>query len=535
MKGVLHKVTKVAHTNFITEGLGRKASTDSWGEEIPTSQETQDGVPLPSVPFKDDLTAAACAYMAASAAQEDNDDDDDDESVSDSVKEALARKAHDEETYEALVTSGVLTLEVPNPAEAGTPPNVPGSLPDPNLTLCSPCVAQATEAELYKLRQTAILEECDRDHDLFTAESIPTPQFQAQIDQSKEIVGEIIDEEIRTSSPALPDEPYTFGPAKVKSVREAFQTVSRMFSSISPNMPTNPKLLVEVAKSFFGRFIATEWADIKDHGSSIKDMFRSYHKYEKWVRIEEPDAELKVSAPGVSPGPPPPPTTAGLPVVPTSAAMEVDPSPPRIPAAAKGKGKGKAIPTPPPTKEVVPPSKSVPYPGPSKVTGSKGNCNPAWVAKLSGKNVYEVHFDSTTQAALTEGKSQLRAPQAAAPQRDNSSARISRDTQSLKAKPAPPPVPMESRPAAHAAFMARAQTTAQGCPSRDKHKRMSYAQTAALQKNAAVIPALSAESIQWAGQGAASIISQTLSPQGLGVLHPSPTIGISAYPAAVTA
>jgi hypothetical protein len=125
-----------------------------------------------------------------------------------------------------------------------------------------------------------------------------------------------------------------------------------MFGSISPNMSTNPEILVEVAKSFLGRFVSTEWADVKDHRSSIKDMFRTYHKYEKRVRIEEPDEEMKASAPGASPGSPPPPLTAGLPVVPTPAAMEVDPSPPRIPAALKGKGK--AVPTPPPTKEAVP-------------------------------------------------------------------------------------------------------------------------------------------------------------------------------------
>jgi hypothetical protein len=522
LKGALHKVSKVARSNFITEGLRRKASIDSWGEEIPTSQETQDGMPLTGPSVENDLEAAARAYMAAGAAQgndadDDDDDDDDNHSVSASVKDALDAHA-EEEAY--MASHEPLTLVVPTPAGEGTPPNVPGSLPDPNLTPRSPRVAQATEAELYKLRQTAILEDRDRDHDIFSAESIPTPQFQTQIDQSKEIVGEIVDEEIRASSPMLPDEIVTFGPAEVKAVREAFQTVSRMFGSISPNMATNPELLVEVAKSFFGRFVSTEWADVKDHGSSIKDLFRTYHKYEKRVRIEVPDDETNASAPGAAPGPPPPPPTAGLPAVPNPAAMEVDPSPPRIPAALKGKGK--AVPTPAPAKEAEPIKPASPIkvsavprplptnPGPSKATG-KGNCNPAWVAKLNGKNVYEAHFDSVTQAALLEDKSQSRdtqsaprAPQAAAPQRDNSSARISRDNSSSKAKPPPPPVPMDSRPAAHAAFMARAQNTAQGRASRDKPKRMSYAQTAAIQKNAAVIPALSAESIQWAKELRAS-------------------------------
>jgi hypothetical protein len=134
-------------------------------------------------------------------------------------------------------------------------------------------------------------------------------------------------------------------------------------------------------------------------------MFQIYHKHEKRVRIEVPGDEMNASAPGASPGPPTLPPTAGLPVVPLPTAMEVDPSPPRIPAALKGKGK--AIPTPPPAKEAAPIKPASPIkvsavprplptnPGPSKATG-KGNRSPAWVAKLNGKNVYEAHFDSVT-------------------------------------------------------------------------------------------------------------------------------------------
>jgi hypothetical protein len=329
-------------TSLLEAFLKRKASTDSWGEEIPTSQETQDGVPPQVTLFTQNLEAAARAY--ADGAAERNDDDNDDDNDSDSLRKAAAQQAHDEETYEALVASGVLAPEVPISAETGTPPNVPGSLPDPNLTPRSPRVAQATEAELYKLRQTAILEDRDRDNDLFAAESIPTPQFQTQIDQAKAITGEIVDEDIRDSSPILPKAPWTFGPKEVKEVREAFQHISRMFGSISPHMSTNPELLAEVAKDFLARFVSTEWADVKVRGTNIKDMFRTYHKHEKRVRIEVPDDKTNASAPGASPGPPLPSPTAGLPVVPTPAAMEIDTSPPRIPAALKGKGK--AVPYP---------------------------------------------------------------------------------------------------------------------------------------------------------------------------------------------
>jgi hypothetical protein len=418
MKGALHKVKKAARSNFITEGLlKRKASTDSWGEEIPTSQETQDGVPPQVTPFTLDLEAAARAYAAGAAERNDDDDDDDDGNDSDSLRKAAAQQAHDEETYEALVTSGVITPEIPISAETGTPPNVPGSLPDPNLTPRSPRVAQATEAELYKLRQTAILEDRDRDHDdLFTAESIPTPQFQTQIDQAKAITGDIVDENIRGSSPILPEEPWTFGPKEVKEVREAFQHISRMFGSISPHMSTNPELLAEVAKDFLARFVSTEWADVKVHGSNIKDMFRIYHKYEKRVRIEVPDNEMNASAPGASPGPPSPPPTAEQPVVPIPTVMEVDPSPPRIPAALKGKGK--AVPTPPPAKEAVPIKPASPikisavprqFPAPQAFPAH------GWKAKLDKKSVYDA--SSTEYPALNwkgKGKSARDVPSAQA-------------------------------------------------------------------------------------------------------------------------
>jgi hypothetical protein len=116
MKGALHKVKKVARSNFITEGLlKRKASTDSWGEEIPTSQETQDGVPPQVTLFTQDLEATARAYAAGAA--ERDDDDDDDGNDSDSLRKAAAQQAHDEETYEALVTAGVLAPEIPISAE----------------------------------------------------------------------------------------------------------------------------------------------------------------------------------------------------------------------------------------------------------------------------------------------------------------------------------------------------------------------------------------------------------------------------------
>jgi hypothetical protein len=151
---------------------------------------------------------------------------------------------------------------------------------------------------LYKLRQTTILE--DRDHNPFATESIPTPQFQAHIDQSKVNTGNIVDEDIRERSLVLPNKPWTFDAEQVKEVRDEFHKIGHMFSSVSLHMTTNPKVLVEVVKEFLGRFVMSDWANVKDHGSNIKDMFQTYHKHEKRVRIEEPNIPTKMSAPGAS-------------------------------------------------------------------------------------------------------------------------------------------------------------------------------------------------------------------------------------------
>jgi hypothetical protein len=387
-----------------------------------------------------------------------------------------------------------LTVEIPTSADDGTPPNIPRSLPDPELTPKSPRVAAATEAEVYKLQAMAQME--DESNALFNPTAVPitNTEFYTHVGQSKVNTGDIVDEEIRHSSPAFDKLAFTFGDAEIEVVYEKFSEIGCMFGHISPHQSTNPEVLATIAKDFFSSFTSSDWSLVPVDGQSIKAMLSKNAEF--WRKKVTFDDEVAV--PGIP-----------------SNAMEVDSSTPHIPAELKGKGK--AVPTPTPPKAAAPIKPASPIkvsavprplpinPGPSKAAGTKGNHNPAWVAKLSGKNVYEAHFDSVTQAALDEGKSHPcdtqstpRASQATAPQRDNSSARISRDIQSSKAKPLPPLVPMESHPAAHTAFMARAQTTAQGRTSRDKPKHMSYAQTAALQKNAAVIPTLSAESIEWA-------------------------------------
>jgi hypothetical protein len=492
-------------SNFITKGLKKlrkKESSESWldkpagftsvtYEKVPTSQETQDADDAEDV--RNEALDAARAKLGLSKPAADKEEDSSSEEEDDDSDDEVAPP-----TTGRAASPAPLTLAIPDSAEDGTPPNVPGSLPDPELTPKSPRVAVATNAEVYKLRVMAQTE--DESNALFNPSDVPitNTEFYAHVGQSKTNTGDIVDEEIRGSSPAFDESMFTFGDPEIEVVYEKFSEIGRLFGRITPRQSTNPEVLASIAKDFFSSFTASDWSLVPVDGVSIKGMLGKEAKFwQKKVTFERESA-----------------STNNPPADPAPSAMEVDSSPPRITTSQKGKGKAILTPTPPKAAAPIKPASPIKVsavprplptnPGPSKASG-KGNRNPAWVAKLHGKNVYEAHFDSVTQAALLEGKSQLRdtqsaprASQAAAPQRDNSSARISSDTSSSKAKPPPPPVPMDSRPAAHAKFLARAQTTAQGRTSRDKPKRMSYAQTAAIQKNAAVIPALSAESIQWA-------------------------------------
>jgi hypothetical protein len=409
-------------SNFITKGLKKlrkKGSSESWldkpdpaftsitYEKVPTSQETQDADGEDDARNK--ALDAARAKLGLTKPATDEEDDDSEEEEDDDDDEVAPP------TTGRAASPKPLTLAIPDSTENGTPPNVPGSLPDPELTPKSPRVAVATEAEVYKLRVMAQTE--DASNALFNPSDVPITnmEFYTHIGQSKTITGDIVDEEIRGSSPAFDESMFTFGDPEIEVVYEKFSEIGRLFGRITPRQSTNLEVLASIAKDFFSSFTASDWSLVPVDGVSIKGMLGKEAKFwRKKVTFQE---KTLTNDPPADPAP---------------SAMEVDSSPPRITVSQKGKGK--AIPTPTPPKAVAPIKPASPIkvsavprplptnPGPSKASG-KGNRNPAWVAKLHGKNVYKAHFDSVTQAALLEGKSQSRdtqsaprASQAAAPQ-----------------------------------------------------------------------------------------------------------------------
>jgi hypothetical protein len=257
------------------------------------------------------------------------------------TKPAADEEEDDDEEEVAPPTTGraaspaPLTLAIPDSAEDGTPPNVPGSLPDPELTPKSPRVAVATKVEVYKLRVMAQTE--DESNALFNPSNVPitNTEFYTHIGQSKTNTGDIVDEEIRGSSPAFDESMLTFGDPEIEVVYEKFSEIGQLFGRISPRQSTNPEVLASIAKDFFSSFTALDWSLVPVDGVSIKGMLGKEAKF--WRKKVTFDKGASNNDPPANPAP---------------SAMEVDSSPPCITASQKGKGK--AIPTPTPPKAAAP-------------------------------------------------------------------------------------------------------------------------------------------------------------------------------------
>jgi hypothetical protein len=264
-------------SNFITKGLKKlrkKGSSESWldkpdptftsitYERIPTSQETQDADDEDDV--RNEALDAARAKLGlskpAAEDEEDNDEEEDDDDDDEVAPPTTGRAAPPEP----------LTLAIPDSTGDGTPPNVPGSLPDPELTPKSPRVAVATEAEVYKLRVMAQTE--DASNALFNPPDVPitNTEFYCHIGESKTNTGDIVDKEIRGSSPAFEELMFTFGDSEIEVVFEKFSEIGRMFGRITPHQSTNPEVLASIAKDFFSSFTASDWSLVPVDGVSIK-------------------------------------------------------------------------------------------------------------------------------------------------------------------------------------------------------------------------------------------------------------------------
>ncbi|KAF7763809.1 hypothetical protein Agabi119p4_8346 [Agaricus bisporus var. burnettii] len=237
-------------------------------------------------------------------------------------------------TY-GLPTPSPALLDHPALRDTHTPPRTHEVLPDLDKTPTTPRVMKVTEAKAYALKVRAAN---DTDSQVMTGVTMSSNQFEENVNKSKEIVGEIIDEEIRSLTPDLPSEPWTFSDDQVAGFRENLNGILNSMAHITPRMATNPDAItIELAK-FVGRLINSEWAEVKVGHESIVSVIREAATYRTPVNVPPPPPAKNVS---FTTTPIPTPASA-----PTPMDVDASPSPVRILAALKGKGKA---PPPPPT------------------------------------------------------------------------------------------------------------------------------------------------------------------------------------------
>ncbi|EKM73705.1 hypothetical protein AGABI1DRAFT_96128, partial [Agaricus bisporus var. burnettii JB137-S8] len=246
------------------------------------------------------------------------------------------------QTTYGFPTPSPALLDHPALKDTHTPPHTHEVLPDLDKTPTMPRVMKITEAEAYVLKVRAAN---DTDAHVVTGVNITTEQFESNISKSKDIVGEIVDEEIPASSPALLSKPWTFTEDQIgglevepttegllQGLRHSTDYVRAQSSKLSGGFRTN---LSEILNNM---------ARITPRMATNPEVIaRSWHfseaaTYHTPVDIPPPPPAKKVTF-----APTPIPTSTSVPIP-----MEVDasPSPVRIPAALKGKGKA---PPPPPT------------------------------------------------------------------------------------------------------------------------------------------------------------------------------------------
>ncbi|EKM73489.1 hypothetical protein AGABI1DRAFT_96260, partial [Agaricus bisporus var. burnettii JB137-S8] len=212
-----------------------------------------------------------------------------------------------------------------------TPPRNHEVLPDLDKTPTTPRVMQITEAEAYALKVRAAN---DKDAHVVTGANMTVDEFEVSVNKSKELVGEIVDEDIPASSPALPSEPWTFTEDQITGFRSNLSEILNSMARVTPRMATNPEAIAKELALFVSRIINSEWAEVNVGRMSIASAIREAAVFHTPIDI---------------PPPPPAKNVTFAPTVPTPMEVDASPSPAssaRIPAALKGKGKA---PPPPPT------------------------------------------------------------------------------------------------------------------------------------------------------------------------------------------
>ncbi|EKM74399.1 hypothetical protein AGABI1DRAFT_133312 [Agaricus bisporus var. burnettii JB137-S8] len=350
---------KPKRKNFIEAGLKEIAAKEMTLMEradleiVPTSQESEK-----------ELEESMEERRALRRYDDDSDEDEvveDSDEESDDAKAAAAPSQHDSAIWNQFSTPPaelMTTPPLPSPLDASqstygfptpspalldhpalkdarTPPRSHEVLPDLDKTPTTPRVMQITEAEAYALKVRAAN---DKDAHVVTGADMTVEEFEVNVNKSKEVVGEIVDEEIPASSPALPSKPWTFTEDQIDGFRTNLSEILNSMARITPRMATNPEVIAKELALFVSRIINSEWAEVNVGRMSIASAIREAATYHTPIDIPPPPPAKNVT---FAPTPLPAPTNA-----PTPMDVDASPSPARIPAALKGKGKA---PPPPPT------------------------------------------------------------------------------------------------------------------------------------------------------------------------------------------
>ncbi|EKM74029.1 hypothetical protein AGABI1DRAFT_95919, partial [Agaricus bisporus var. burnettii JB137-S8] len=235
------------------------AKQNRWAEEVESSQKTQDGIPhLVSSPNNPFLEIEEDTQSVIS--------------TSESLEEDIKCQRHSDDD-DALPPSSPVR-DTPETRGTNTPPNLMSELPDLDKTPRTPRVAAISEAELYKIKAQEAL--ARREADPFqTTAPITENQFKDQIDAGKTNVGDIVDEEIRSSTPDFDTEMWEIDEEQVKIVKDLFNELGRIFGRCSPHGATNPEVIAALGKNFMWNMLQSDWADVPIKGVTMRSMARS--------------------------------------------------------------------------------------------------------------------------------------------------------------------------------------------------------------------------------------------------------------------
>ncbi|KAF7783112.1 hypothetical protein Agabi119p4_2488 [Agaricus bisporus var. burnettii] len=332
---------KLKRRNFIEAGLEESAAKETTLleraelETVPTLQESEKEL--------DDLREE---ILAARRYAEDSDDDEevveDSDKENDDAKAAAVPSQQDSTIWNQFPTppcgahddsAPPLSSRCVSIDDTHTLPRTHEVLPDLDKTPTTPRVMKITEADALKVRAAN-----DKDAHVMTGANMTVDEFETNVNKSKELIGEIVDEEIPASSPALPSEPWTFTEDQIGGFRSNLSEILNSMARITPRMATNPEAIAKELALFVSRIINSKWAEVKVGHMSIASAIREAATYHTPVDIPPPPPVKNVTF-----APTPIPTSTS---VPTPMEVDASPSPARIPAALKGKEKA---PPPPPT------------------------------------------------------------------------------------------------------------------------------------------------------------------------------------------